>query len=85
MGTRWLPESDGLQNPLSRFHGVNPLVLRFSKETITVSHSRVQVLRVNTLKHAKVTKALTVDPAAQARQGIARRGRGDTRIRILLE
>jgi len=32
-----------------------------------------------------VTKALTVDPAAQARQGIARRGRGDTRIRILLE
>ena len=40
---------------------------------------------INALKSVKVTKPATVDPAAQARQGITRRGRGDTRIRILLE
>ena len=40
---------------------------------------------INTLKSAKVTEPVTVDPAVQARQGITRRRRGDTRIKILLE
>jgi hypothetical protein len=40
---------------------------------------------ISALKSAKVTKPVTVDPAAQARQGITRRRRADTRIKILLE
>jgi hypothetical protein len=40
---------------------------------------------ISALKSAKMTKPATVDPAAQARQGITRRGRDETRIRIPLE